>query len=108
MPRQKRTPNWKTAPALHELMNQVEALYEEAWNGEETPGQEITVLIEHAMAAFVALGVTPQQLDSAILRAGLAMGVPKPIQHPQQEAARVAQEPVVAEKRTGLGGIFKG
>src|SRR6266699_823774 len=104
MPRTRKTPNWKTAPALHELMTQVESLYEEAWNGEDIPGQEVTELVVRTMSTFVALGIHRPALMQAIDMAypQSQSTLPPLLPHPVHEVTKAAQEPVVAEKKQGF------
>jgi hypothetical protein len=114
MPRTMKTPNWKTAPALHDLMEQATALYQDAWKGETTSHSEVTFLVDLSMRAFLALGVSAEEVRHAAVTAGLwnEPQAPRPpvAPPPVHEVAQAAKEPVVAEQKKpgGLGGIFKG
>ena len=64
MPRTRRNvvPNFRQAEMLYNLKEQANALYEDAMQGTQSPGQEIEVLAECCIQALVALGVTGEQI----------------------------------------------
>ena len=94
MPRLSASPNFEAmrarlgvAESLYNLSEQAKALYKDALKGQDSPGQEIEVLIEVAMNAFKALGISYEELGAAALSVFPVEGMTSPFEESMEVSA---------------------